>query len=112
MQRQPTLPTADIIKQARTKSGLSQGDFGHTLGKSQGVISRYEKGTVTPPGDVLMHCMNILRGDVHPPSANDPGNDPGWDTVMAALDSLSSAIRGMRQQGLRPAGHSNRNRNR
>lgn len=106
MRRHATLPAADLVKQARSKMGLSQGDFGHTLAKSQGVISRYENGTVTPPGDVLMHCMHILGGNGQAPAAA----DPGWDAVLAALDSLSSAIRGMRRRETPAKAHANRNR--
>lgn len=106
MQRQATLPAADLVRRARSKTGLSQGDFGHALEKSQGVISRYEKGTVTPPGNVLMHCMHILGGAMQAPATS----DPGWDAVLAALDSLSSAIRRMQQREARPKSRANRNR--
>jgi predicted transcriptional regulator len=108
MQRQSTLPTADIVKKARLKTGLSQGDFGLSLEKSQGVISRYEKGLVTPPGNVLMHCMHILEDGIEEASAG----DPDWDAVLAALDSLSSAIRGMKQRSVRTKSQFDRNRNR
>jgi hypothetical protein len=50
--------------------------------------------------------MHILGEATQAPTAG----DPGWDAVLAALDSLSSAIRGMRQREARPKSRTNRNR--
>jgi transcriptional regulator with XRE-family HTH domain len=52
--------TADLVGRARRKLGMKQKHFAEKLGKSQGVVSRYEKGEVEPPGEVIMHCMQIL----------------------------------------------------
>ncbi|MEA9531932.1 helix-turn-helix transcriptional regulator [Xanthomonas campestris pv. campestris] len=52
--------TANLVGKARQKLGLKQKNFAVMLGKSQGVVSRYEKGEVEPPGEVIMHCMHIL----------------------------------------------------
>jgi predicted transcriptional regulator len=54
--------TAVLVRSARHRLGLNQGDFAAKIGKSQGVVSRYERGSVDPPGAVVMQCMHILRG--------------------------------------------------
>ncbi|WP_419582334.1 helix-turn-helix domain-containing protein [Thiolapillus sp.] len=60
---QDKAPTpGEIIKKAR-KSGptpLSQYEFGQKWGKSQSTICKYENNEADPPGDLLIHCMNII----------------------------------------------------
>ncbi|MDH5648555.1 MAG: type II toxin-antitoxin system MqsA family antitoxin [Gammaproteobacteria bacterium] len=58
-----SIDTPNIIRRARSKLSLNQKDFASHLGKTQGVISRYENGQVKPPTDVVMHCMHILNED-------------------------------------------------
>lgn len=50
-----------IVRSAREKLQLNQYDFSIHIGKSQGVLSRYERGKVNPPATIIMHCMNILN---------------------------------------------------
>ncbi len=49
-----------IVHHARKKLQLNQSDFAASIGKSQGVLSRYESGKVNPPVNIIMHCMHIL----------------------------------------------------
>lgn len=49
-----------IVRRARKKLQLNQSDFAVSIGKSQGVLSRYESGKVNPPVDIIMRCMHIL----------------------------------------------------
>lgn len=58
-----TTSISDLVRQARKKIGKNQKDFARYLGKDQSVVSRYERGQAMPPGDVIMHCMHILRAD-------------------------------------------------
>jgi len=50
----------DIVKKARHISDMTQSQFAKSLGKSQGEVSKYETGTVRPPADIYIHCMNII----------------------------------------------------
>jgi hypothetical protein len=47
-----------IIREAR--GDRNQAEFGKFIGKSQGLVSKYESGAVNPPADVLETCMDIL----------------------------------------------------
>lgn len=62
----PSEPKA-VVRAARNKCAETQGTFAKRLCRCQGEISKYESGKVNPPGDVIMHCMNILRSNEPPP---------------------------------------------
>ena len=49
----------DLIKRARGSHNQKQ--FAKKLGKSQGLLSKYENGVVNPPSDVIETCMDILH---------------------------------------------------
>ena len=51
-----------IVRNARKLKGLTQAQFGDELGRGQSLVSKYEKGLVEPPGEVVMHCMTISGG--------------------------------------------------
>lgn len=80
----PLDPSA-VIRQARERSGLSQAAFAAKLGRTQGVVSRYESGAVMPPADVVMQAMHMTHA---PPMAA----APEWAEVRAALDALENAL--------------------
>lgn len=88
--------TALLVQRARRASGLNQADFAKKVGKSQGVVSRYEQGLVSPPGEVLMHCMHIL--EKHP--QNTAGAPQTWDALLHALDMVTSVVRDLRTEAL------------
>lgn len=73
------LEPRQIVRQARVISQLNQQDFAKSLGKSQGVLSRYENGKVPPPSDVIMHCMNIM---------NTNSGNSDIDQIIAKVRSL------------------------
>ncbi|GHD68913.1 hypothetical protein GCM10007164_11210 [Luteimonas padinae] len=79
---------SELVSAARSLLGLSQRDFGRQLGKSQGLISKYESGHVVPPAAVVIHCMHILewQGGVR------SGPLEGWDDVRKALAQLQRAL--------------------
>lgn len=56
---------SQLIRDARSKTGLTQGEFAKLMGSKQSLISRYESTHTPPPADLLMHCMHIL--DLYPP---------------------------------------------
>lgn len=49
----------NIIKSAR--GNMSQKQFAQLLGKSQGVISKYERGVVSPPAETVDKCIDIIE---------------------------------------------------
>lgn len=74
--------------------GLTQEAFAAELGKSQGVLSRYESGKVGPPYPVFIHCMHILE----PPSpAAQPTFGSAMSDVQQALVALQSAVQGLQR---------------
>lgn len=92
LMQQPSLPsTADVVSRARRILGLNQASFGKMVGKSQGVISRYENGEVEPPGHITMHCVHILR------SGDRAEAPPGsLDELVAALEATLEMVRAFR----------------
>lgn len=92
MQPVPLSATADLVKKSRESLGLSQAAFGALIGKSQGVVSRYEKGEVAPPGDVAMQCMNIFAG-----VANlRPASKGSLEDLVSVLEGALALARSMR----------------
>ncbi len=88
--------TALLVRHARRASGLNQANFAKKLGKSQGVVSRYEQGRVSPPGEVVMHCIHIL--EKLPQRAE--GTPQTWDALLQALDIVTNVVRDLRTEAL------------
>jgi transcriptional regulator with XRE-family HTH domain len=65
-----SMAAKDIVSLARNCAGFSQEDFGREIGKSQSVVSKYEKGLADPPAGVISHCVNILMGAKGAPSTS------------------------------------------
>lgn len=58
-----------LVRLARERKGLNQTQFGAVIKRPQSLVSKYERGLVEPPGQVVIQCMNILekkRIDVTP----------------------------------------------
>lgn len=53
---------SEIVRLARDKCALNQQDFAFLLGKTQSILSRYETGSVSPPAEIVIRCMHILKG--------------------------------------------------
>lgn len=83
---------ASLVRSSRTVTGLNQGDFAKLLGKSQAVVCRYEKGKVEPPGEIVMHCMQLLGASpvqLKPPSGS-------WDETLNALEAAIAIVKSLR----------------
>ncbi len=90
----------DIVRLARGRS--TQAAFSKVLGKSQGLVSKYENGDVNPPSDVIEACMDILdMNNTYETDASDlaervmrelsgPDFVSARKAVEAILDSTSS----------------------
>lgn len=60
-----TVPTSDapkIILSARISRKLSQTAFGAEYGFKQSAVSKFEKGRVSPPGWLVLRCIEVLKG--------------------------------------------------
>jgi transcriptional regulator with XRE-family HTH domain len=66
----PTLTTAKRIKIARVEKGWTQKQLAEAAGISQANLSRYEKGTVAPGGDIVDRIMKAV-GQTHTLAAVD-----------------------------------------
>ena len=69
------LSSAEIIKNAWKKTGLTQAKFAEAYEVTQYNLSKYINSKVTPPEKLLMHCMHILgmmnESDVTPDELTD-----------------------------------------
>jgi transcriptional regulator with XRE-family HTH domain len=94
--------SAEMVLQARLKTGKSQKEFGITLEKDQSLVSRYERGQAMPSGDVIMHCMHILNAGNDRPAEIEIEYllseirlrlaDPAHSKMRAVLFDLLSAL--------------------
>jgi DNA-binding transcriptional regulator YiaG len=55
------LPTPTTRRALRTAAALSQQDLADALGVHRETISRWERGTRTPRGDLLIAYTDLLR---------------------------------------------------
>jgi transcriptional regulator with XRE-family HTH domain len=51
---------AAVVKEARRRKHVNQDQFGALIGKSQSIVSKYERAEIPIPGDIVMLCMTIL----------------------------------------------------
>ena len=97
--RVPESP-AMLVYKARKTSMLSQIAFAEKIGKTQSLVSKYERGKVVPPAQVIMHCMTILiRVPETGPSSTDIARlvenrlgGPGFAKLRTALAELIESV--------------------
>ena len=81
------LRAAALVEKARQSNGLSQHAFGLAIGKTQGVVSKYELAKISVPGEVVVQCMAMLGLlEKEPPTA-----DALAELVRRALGGPSDA---------------------
>ena len=81
----------EIIKLARKRDDLSQVEFARKLGKTQALISKYEKGDVMPPGDVLQKCQDMIGMHKSSERTEDISAEELGKTVINNLNSKKAA---------------------
>lgn len=59
MQATSAFAPADVVKRARRCVNETQRAFAKRLNSRQSLISKYERGLVSPPSGILIHCMNL-----------------------------------------------------
>ena len=69
--------SGDLIREARLRAGLSQAQLGQRLGKHATVISRWERGVVTPSLETLRELVRAcdLELTVGLANADELGHD-------------------------------------
>ena len=90
----PQFHVGDRLAKARETTGLSQTEFGETIGASRSTVARWESGKGVRKSTLLLYSMAtrvplewLETGFVHP-----PGLEPGthWLTVEAVITPIAA----------------------
>jgi transcriptional regulator with XRE-family HTH domain len=54
----------ELIREARTRAGLTQGELSELTGRDRSVIARWEQGLVSPPVESLVVCLHACGFDL------------------------------------------------
>jgi transcriptional regulator with XRE-family HTH domain len=54
----------ELIREARTRAGLTQGELSDRTGRDRSVIARWEQGLVSPPVESLVACLHVCGFDL------------------------------------------------
>jgi len=54
------MKTSTLVQEVREKRNFTQEELAKLLGVGQSVISRYESGIITPPGDIVLKLQELL----------------------------------------------------
>ena len=49
----------ELIREARTRAGLTQTELSERTGRDRSVIARWEQGVISPPVDSLLACVPL-----------------------------------------------------
>ena len=55
------MTSADLLREARLRAGLTQADLGRAAGRSQSAIARWESGRVQPSLETLRDVIRACR---------------------------------------------------
>ena len=55
------MTSADLLREARLRAGLTQADLGHAVGRTQSAIARWESGRVQPSFETLRDLIRACR---------------------------------------------------
>jgi transcriptional regulator with XRE-family HTH domain len=54
----------ELIREARTRAGLTQGELSERTRRDRSVIARWEQGLVSPPVESLVACLHACGFDL------------------------------------------------
>ena len=54
----------ELIREARTRAGLSQTELSERTGRDRSVIARWEQGVISPPVESLLACVHACGFDL------------------------------------------------
>jgi transcriptional regulator with XRE-family HTH domain len=54
----------ELIREARTRAGLTQNELSERTGRDRSVIARWEQGVISPPIESLLACLHACGFDL------------------------------------------------
>jgi transcriptional regulator with XRE-family HTH domain len=54
----------ELIREARSRAGLSQAELSQRTSRDRSVIARWEQGLISPPLESLLHCVQACGYDL------------------------------------------------
>ena len=54
----------ELIREARTRAGLTQTELSERTGRDRSVIARWEQGAISPPVESLLACVHACGYDL------------------------------------------------
>ncbi|MDQ3378706.1 MAG: helix-turn-helix domain-containing protein [Actinomycetota bacterium] len=54
----------ELIREARTRKGLTQTELSERTGRDRSVIARWEQGAISPPVESLLACVHACGYDL------------------------------------------------
>jgi transcriptional regulator with XRE-family HTH domain len=54
----------ELIREARTRAGLTQSELSERTGRDRSVIARWEQGVISPPVESLLACLHACGFDL------------------------------------------------
>jgi transcriptional regulator with XRE-family HTH domain len=54
----------ELIREARTRAGLTQAELSERTGRDRSVIARWEQGVISPPVESLLACVHACGYDI------------------------------------------------
>ncbi len=54
----------ELIREARTRAGLTQKELSERTGRDRSVIARWEQGVISPPVESLLACVQACGFDL------------------------------------------------
>ncbi len=54
----------ELIREARTRAGLTQTELSERTGRDRSVIARWEQGLISPPVESLLACVHACGYDI------------------------------------------------
>ena len=56
--------SADLLREARLRAGITQAELGRRVGRSASQIARWERGDVKPPLETLRELIRVSNAEV------------------------------------------------
>ncbi len=54
----------ELIREARTRAGLTQNELSERTGRDRSVLARWEQGLISPPVESLLVCLHACGFDL------------------------------------------------
>src|SRR5215208_3339975 len=97
----------ELIREARTRAGLTQGELSERTGRDRSVIARWEQGLVSPPVESLVACLHACGFDlpfVLVPLDETADNELGESLMLPPNDRVKRMLEDLGQKRGRKGG--------